>query len=199
MGLSPVGADIGGEDGALALARGAQDGGAGSVAEEHAGVAVFIVDEGGEFFGPDDEGVLEGAGRDEALGDLHCVDEARAGGGDVEGDRPGGAEVLLDVAGGGGSEGVGGDGGDDDEVEFGGGEAGVLEGPRGGLGRHVGGEFPLGGDAAFLDAGAGGDPLVGGVDQLCQIGIGEDFFGQIAARSGNGDGDLRCGPIHGAE
>ena len=35
----------------------------------------------------------------------------------------------------------------------------------------------FGGDAAFLDAGAGGDPFVGGIDHFFEFGVGEDSAG----------------------
>ena len=35
------------------------------------------------------------------------------------------------------------------------------------------------GDAALLDAGAGRDPIVGGVDQRLQLGVGENAFGDV--------------------
>ena len=45
-----------------------------------------------------------------------------------------------------------------------------------------------GGDAALLDAGAGGDPLVGGVDHFLQVGVGQDRVGHIGADAGDGAG-----------
>jgi hypothetical protein len=39
--------------------------------------------------------------------------------------------------------------------------------------------------AALADARARGDPLVGGVDDLFEIGVGDDFFRQITAGAGD--------------
>lgn len=187
VGLIAVGAHVGGEDAAFVFAGGAEEGGSGTVAKEDAGGAVLPVSESGEFFGSDDEGVFESTTFDEAFGDLHGVEEAGAGGGDVKGDGVFGAEVLLNVAGGGGGEGIGGDGGDDDEVDFFGLGTGLIEGFLGGFGTHVGGEFVLGGDAAFFNAGAGDDPFVGGLDHFGEVIVRENFFRKIASGSGNGD------------
>ena len=41
------------------------------------------------------------------------------------------------------------------------------------------------GPAALVDAGALDDPGVGGVDDLGEVGVGDDFFGQIRAYPGD--------------
>ena len=63
-----------------------------------------------------------------------------------------------------------------------------VHGAQGGLGGQVGGEFVLGGDAALLDAGAGGDPFVGGVHHFLQVGVGQDFGRHIGADASDGAG-----------
>jgi hypothetical protein len=65
----------------------AQDGRARAVAEEHAGVAVAPVDDGGKFFRADDQDGVVGAGHDELLADFQGENEARTGGLDVKGGR----------------------------------------------------------------------------------------------------------------
>ena len=118
----------GGDDVAFAFFRGTEDGGAGSIAKEDAGGAVGPVDEGGEFFGTDDEGIAKGSRLDHALGEFHGVEEAGAGGGDVEGDGIVRADLLLHVARGGGREGIGRDGSYDDEFDVFSGHARLFEG-----------------------------------------------------------------------
>ena len=59
---------------------------------------------------------------------------------------------------------------------------------NGGLGRQVGGEFILGRDAPFLDAGARGDPFIRGLDHFFEVGVGQDFFRHIRADAGDGAG-----------
>ena len=44
----------------------------------------------------------------------------------------------------------------------------------------------LGGDAALFDAGAGSNPIVGGIDHRLQLGVGENAFGNVGANAGNG-------------
>src|SRR5262245_41084485 len=51
----------------------------------------------------------------------------------------------------------------------------------GGVQAHRGGGLAVGGDAALVDAGALDDPLVGGVDGLRELLIGEHAAGQVAA------------------
>ena len=192
IGLGAVGAHVSRQD-AVPLGPVADDDGAGAVSEEDAGVAVFPVDDGGEFFGADDEDGLVDVGGDELLGDDEGVEEAGAGGLEIEGGGAAGADLMLDVAGGGGEDGVGRAGGDDDEIDVLGGDAAFPHGLEGGLGAHVGGEFVGGGDAPLFDAGAGGDPLVGGVDEFFQLGVGQDPRGQVGAGAEDGGVTARMG------
>ena len=59
----------------------------------------------------------------------------------------------------------------------------VLRGPGG----HVAGVLAFGGDPPLLDSGAGGDPLVGCLDDFFEIGVGEDPLRHIAAGSNDGN------------
>ena len=167
-----VGAHFGGDDGALAGFGAAQDGGSGTIAEEHAGRAILPIGDGGEFFRADDEGVLESAVGDQALGDFHRIEKPGAGGGNIERHGVGRAELLLDMAGGRRSRRVRRDGGDDDQFDFLGGEAGLFERVFRGLGRHVRGELIVRGDPALPDAGAGDDPLVAGIHSRGELFVG---------------------------
>jgi len=56
---------------------------------------------------------------------------------------------------------------------------------RGGVESEIAGGLAVGGAAALADAGARGDPFVGGVDELFEIGVGDDFFRQVAAGAGD--------------
>ena len=60
-----------------------------------------------------------------------------------------------------------------------------LERRARGMQRQIAGEFTFGGDMPFADAGALDDPLIGGIDQLFEIGVGEDAVRQIAAGAEN--------------
>src|SRR5690606_3765054 len=46
--------------------------------------------------------------------------------------------------------------------------------------------FPGGGDAAFLDAGAGADPFVAGVDQCCPVVVGHHTLGDVTTEPQDG-------------
>ena len=140
---------------------------------------------GAHFLCADDHDFLRGAGEDVLAGDIEGVDEAGAGGRDIEAGGIDEAELRLDKAGGGGHRGIRRDGGDDEEVDLLGVHASVFERSLSRLGRHVGTGFISGGDMAFTDARAGGDPFVIGVDNLRQVVVGEDFLGNPCADSGD--------------
>ena len=88
--------------------------GACAIAKEHAGVAIFPVDDGGKFFGANDQYVLICAVVDKLPADLQRVQEAGAGCLQIERRRPGRAQFLLHDAGRGGKGHVGRNGGDND-------------------------------------------------------------------------------------
>ena len=150
-----------------------QDRRACAVAEQHAGVAVRPVHDGGQFFRADHQDGVIGARHDELLADLQPVDEAGTRGLHIKGGRPAGADFLLHQAGGVGKGHVRGDGGDDDELDLVGGDAGHFHGALGGVGGEVGGEFVFGRETPFLDAGARDDPFIGGVHHFFQVGVGQ--------------------------
>jgi hypothetical protein len=56
---------------------------------------------------------------------------------------------------------------------------------RRGVEREVARGLAVGGAAALADARARRDPLVGGLDGLLEIGVGDDFFRQVAAGAGD--------------
>ena len=130
--LSAIGAHHRGQQ-AVRVGAVLQDRRARAVAEQHAGVAVLPIDDGGELLRADDQDGVVGAGHDELLGDFQAVDEARAGGLQVEGGGAVRADLSLHQAGGGGKGHVRRDGGHDDQVDLLGGDAGALHGAQGGL------------------------------------------------------------------
>jgi hypothetical protein len=56
---------------------------------------------------------------------------------------------------------------------------------RGRIEGQVAGGLAVGGAAALADAGARGNPFVGGVDDFFEIGVGDDLFRQVAAGAGD--------------
>ena len=67
----------------------------------------------------------------------------------------------------------------------------LVTGAAGGLGREVAGKFSLRGDAPFLDARAGRDPLVARLHQSFQVRIAHHPGGDVAAGPDDADGPLR--------
>src|SRR3546814_11783356 len=67
----------------------------------------------------------------------------------------------------------------DDEVDVAGPHAGLRHRLAGRGGAEVGGHLAVGGDVALVDAGALTDPLVGGIDPLGEIRIGDDLCRQV--------------------
>ena len=165
-----------------------QHGGARAVAEEDAGVAILPVHDGGEFLRADHQHGVVRAGHDELLPDLECVNEPGAGRLDVERRRVVCAEFFLHKTGRCREGHVRRDGGEDDQIDIGGIDLGPLKRALRRVGGHVGGVLVVGGDAALLDAGACGDPLVGRVYPFLEVGVGQHFFRHVGADGGDGAG-----------
>ena len=177
-----VAVQMGGEQGrggVVNLGR-AQHHRAGAVAEQHAGAAIVPVEDTRVHFRTDDERGADLAGADHRVGDAEGIDEAGAGGREIEGEAAG-AEGGLNPGGGGGESLIGGGGGEDDGADIGRGHAGLGEGGLGGLGGHEGAGFMRRGEMALADAGALADPLVGGIDGFGQLLVADEVFRQIGA------------------
>ena len=155
--------DVGADDAVAAAVAMAQDGRARAVAEKHAGVALRPIGDRGQLLRADDEDGVVGVGGDELLRDFDREKETGAGRRDVEAGGFRRADLGLHETGG------------RRERPCPGvavatrmrsisspAMSGLLHRGEGGLGAHVAGVFVVRGDAAFLDAGASGDPLVVG-------------------------------------
>ena len=129
----------------------------------------------------DHQRALELAALQIAVGGRQSEHEARADRLHVEGRAMGDAKLGLDGHGGGGKGLVGGRGGQDDEVDVLGREPRVVERRARRDGAHGRGELAVGGDPPLLDAGPLGDPAIGGVDHLGEVGIGHDPRRQVPA------------------
>ena len=170
-------------------------GGAGAIAEQHARVAIGPVGDAGQALAAHDERAAErGAARSplgafrgrghHGLRDGQTVDEAGAGGVHVERDGVDQAQPAAQQRGARRDHHVRRRGGEDDKIDLLGIDAALvvvarLPAERAARGRL--GEIDVGlidADAARLDAGARGDPLVAGVDQRGQIVIGDLERGQ---------------------
>ena len=100
-------------------------------------------------------------------------------------------DLCLNKAGRRGKYHVGRGRGDEDEIDFIARDAGLFHRGKRGFGAHVAGVFIVRGDAALLDAGAGGDPLVIGLDDLGEVVVRENFFRHVAAGADDRDSALR--------
>ena len=164
-----------------------QDGRARAVAEKHAGIAIGPIGDRAELLRADHEDGVVGVRHDELLRDLDREKESGAGRGDIETGGFARADLRLHETGGRRENHIGGGGRDQDEIDLFRGNAGLLHRSQSGLGGHVAGLFVGRGDPAFLDPGAGRDPLVVGLDDLREVLVGEDFFRQITAGADDRD------------
>ena len=153
------------------------------VPEEDAGAPVGVVGDAGEHLGADHQAVFPGAGRQQGLGGVQAVDKAGAGGIQIEAHRVlRQTQPVLQHAGSGGGDVVGGDGGDQADPYGLRTDSGHLHGrPGGGLGQAALGLVPA--FPPLPDAGAADDPGVVGLHDPLQIPVGDHLPGQGAARA----------------
>ena len=151
-----------------------------AVAEEDAGRAVRPVDVAGQDLAADDEDVLGLARLDEAVGDVEAVEEAGARRGEVRRRGLRRAEVALHEARRRREEHVARDRPDEDHVEVFGPHVSALQRELGRLRAEVRELLPVRDDVPLLDPGAARDPLVGGVDELLEVRVAQDFLGTAA-------------------
>lgn len=148
----------------------------GAVRGQHAGAAVGEVGEIGEHLGADNQCLGGTAGGDRTLSHAYRMGEPGAGGIQVHGGRP---LIHAEAQGHAGGHMRGairrGAGGDDDQVDvFGVDVRGVVQGHLCGLDRHRINGLDAGAPAALLNPYAAGNPLVAGLDQRFQLGVGHD-------------------------
>src|SRR4051812_4952463 len=154
---------------------------AGAVAEQHGRAAVVVVGDARERLGAADEDDACAAGLDLGGGLVERVDEAGAGGVDVDGARALGPELKRDVRRDARRHAVGRDRRDDDLVDLVRRAAGVLERLRARAGRKVRQRLAGGEDAALADAGAADDPLVARVEAGDDLVVADHALGQSSA------------------
>src|SRR4029453_10513975 len=130
----------------------------------------------------DDQPVGGLSGPDQSVGQVQGVEEADARRRDVGRRGPSRADVALHETGGRRKGHVPRDRADQDHVEVLGLDVGALQGQLGGARAQVREVLPVGCDVPLPDAGPGGDPLVRGLDQFLEIGVGEDLFRNGSAR-----------------
>ena len=165
-----------------------QNGRARAVAEEHTGVAIFPIDDGGKLLRTNHQHRVVGVRIDELLADLNPVDETRASGLEIECGGAVRANLLLDETGRRGERHIGRDGGDDDEIDLLRLHASHRHRAARGCRTEVGSKLIVSRDAPLLDAGTAHDPFVGGLDNLREVGVGDDALRYIRADAGDGAG-----------
>jgi len=158
---------------------------AGAVAEQDAGATIRPVNDAGKGVRPHHQRPLRRAGADEAMGDIQSVDETGAHCLHIKGGAAMATQPMLQLGGDAGKDMIGRGGAQDNQVNITRFEARCCQRPTGGLFGQIAGGFPRRSDVALLDAGAFDDPMGRGLDLLFEIGVGQDFFRQIAASSNN--------------
>jgi trehalose synthase len=181
------------EDVRIVVSRRRQHHRAGAVAEEHARGAVLVVDDARHDVGADDERAVVRAARDHLQADRQREGEARARRAEVEAPRVHRADLVLQQAGGAREHHVGGRRADDDEADVGRRDARLRDGRERGLLREVGRRHPRVHDVTLPDAGALQDPLVGGVDHLLEVGVGQQPGRHVGGQPGDLDRSQRDG------
>ncbi len=162
------------ENGAFVLASRRHDAGAGAVAEQHARRSILVVDDARHDVGADHQRVVVSAGRHYLTRRGQRIRECRAGGADIEAPRVRSAELVLEQARRARKQHVGRHRAHDDQANIVGREPSPLDGlgrrfPGQVRSRHAGID-----DVAFADAGPLQDPLVGRVDHLFEIRVGQE-------------------------
>jgi hypothetical protein len=145
-----------------------------SVAEEHAGGAIAVVDDRRHFLGPHDQRVAVPPGSHEPVCDRQSVQPSSAGSADVERGRPVRSDARLSLAGRRREEMVGRGRREHDHVHVQRIHARRLQSPPAGLRREVGRVLALLAHPSLTNPRPGADPLVGRVDHLLQIRVRHD-------------------------
>ncbi len=180
VGLGAVGVQLEAGAAAALVVAGGHDDGAGAVAEEHGGAAVAVVGQARQRLGAADQHDARAAALDQRGRLVQGVEEAGAGGVEVAGapappapiaQRHIGREARRDA--------VRRDRGDDDVVDLGRGRARRRPAPRRTPRPPAAASgSPAAQVAALADARAPHDPVVGRVEALLEVGVGDALLGQ---------------------
>jgi len=163
------------------LLRTREDHGTGAVAPEDAVTAVGVVGDARKGFGAHHQDVSALAAADELIRCGQGKHEPAADGLQIEGRTATHAQLGLQQACGAGKNLVRGGGGDQNHVQIGRAQTGGIERLARGVQRQIRGRLAGCRDVPNPDPGAIEDPLVGGIDHLLQIGIGQQALRQVAS------------------
>src|SRR5450432_3836562 len=162
-----------------------QDDGARTVAEQNAGGAVGVVEDGSHHIRADHQNFLVRAGGYELRSGLQGEDKSRAGGREIEAPTALCSQLVLHQAGGGREEHVGRDCGHHDGLDFAGVDSALRQSAPGSFGGQIAGSYTFVHDVAFANAGARQDPLVGGLHDFFEVPIGQDSGRDIGSQGGD--------------
>ena len=159
-----------------------------AIAEQHAGRAILIIQNGSHHIAADDQRFFLSAGADKLRANRQRIEKSGTGRRKIESPGVRGAQIVLNQAGRCGKHHVRRDAGNHDQVDLRRGD--ILAGQElaRGSGGQIGRSDAFLGDVAFADAGALPNPGIVGFHQLFQIGIGHHPGRHIPAHTGN----LRC-------
>ena len=188
IGVLTIAADVGADDAVRSAAAMPQNRRARAIAKKHARVAIGPVRDRGQFFRANDENGFVSVRSDKLLRDLEGEEKASARGRNIEAGCLGRADFCLHKTSRGRKHHVGRGCRDENEIDLSRFDLGLLDRFQRSLRRHVARVFVLGGDAAFLDASARGDPLVARVDHSRQVGVGQNFFRHVTAGADDRNG-----------
>lgn len=168
-----------------------QDRSAGTIAEEHAGVAIRPIDDARKLFGSDDKDSVVGIGGNKLLRNFDSVEKSGASGAHVETRCIDCTDLSLHETRRAREKHVRRDRGDNDEINVLGSDPGVRDGCFGGFRREIARGLIIRGDSAFVDAGARNDPFGSRLYGFLQFGVGEHFFRDVTPRADDRDRALR--------
>ncbi len=171
---------------------------AGAVAKQHARRAIGVVDDARHHVRADHERVLGAAGRHDRVADRQRVRKRGTRRRQIESPRLVGANLGLHQARGAREQHVGRHRADDDHVDVVGRQARLLDRLLRRFGRQIAGRDAGVDDVTLLDAGALQDPLVGGLDHLLEIRIGQQLRRNIGGQALDLDtADVQNNPLPG--
>ena len=177
----------------LLVLGGADDDGAGAIAEDEAVGAVGHVEGHRQLLGTDDEDMRCASAAHHVGGECHAVTESGAADGDVECGNTVRAEFGGDLRRACRRHEQMGVGREDDGVDVGAGEQSIGDRRAPGLDAHLHDVLVAAREASGLDAGPRVDPLVGGIDVLADLVVGDDALGTVRTDAEHADVvDARC-------
>ncbi len=170
-----------------------EEGRACAIAEEHGSGPVEWIDDRAHEIGADDDNPFVNATRHQLSAGRKPVEKSRASRGQIEAPRPAQTQSILDEAGGRRKEHVGCDRRHDDGIDLIMRKTPLRQQTSHRLSTHHRSSLAWGTDSTLADTGPGDDPVIGGVQALGQLGVGENPIRNV--RGNRGDrGAQRCGP-----